>query len=147
MNSISSSVVLDRQKTSYVRRIIDWSSDVCSSDLRLGRAADRAFGERVTAAILKKGTDTLVEAIKRPVTIAVMDEVTSVLQTGHYTAKIARALNENRSEFDALVVDLFKRDKQLGRLKFLPFHDEVVRWDSDTVFRLLLEVVNDTRTE
>ncbi|HEY9563267.1 MAG TPA: ion transporter [Nocardioides sp.] len=114
---------------------------------RLGRAADRAFGDRVTAAILKQGTDTLVEAIKRPVTIAVMDEVTSVLQTGHYTANIARALNENRSELDALVLDLIKRDQQMGRLKFLPFHDDVVRLVSDTVFRLLFEVLNDPRTD
>lgn len=114
---------------------------------RLGRAADRAFGDRVTAAIVKQGTDTLVEAIKRPVTIAVMDEVTAVLQTGHYTTNIARALNENRTELDSMILELIKRDQQIGRLKFLPFHDDVVRLVTDTVFRLVFEVLNDPRTD
>src|SRR3546814_7631125 len=30
-----------KQKTAYEMRISDWSSDVCSSDLRRGRARDR----------------------------------------------------------------------------------------------------------
>lgn len=114
---------------------------------RLGRAADRAFGDRVTAALVKQGTDTIVEVIKRPVTIAVMDEVTAVLQTGHYTQNIARALDENRAELDAMIVELVKKDQQMGRLKFLPFHDDVVRLVSDTVFRLVFEVLNDPRTD
>lgn len=114
---------------------------------RLGRAADRAFGDRVTAAIVKQGTETIVEVIKRPVTIAVMDEVTAVLQTGNYTTNIARALDENRKELDAMIVELVKKDQQMGRLKFLPFHDDVVRLVSDTVFRLVFEVLNDPRTD
>ncbi|QIX28764.1 ion transporter [Nocardioides sp. JQ2195] len=114
---------------------------------RLGRAADRAFGDRVTAALVKQGAESIVEVIKRPVTIAVMDEVTAVLQTGNYTTNIARALNENRAELDAMIVELVKRDQQMGRLKFLPFHDDVVRLVSDTVFRLIFEVLNDPRTD
>lgn len=114
---------------------------------RLGRAADRAFGDRVTAAIVKQGTDTIVEVVKRPVTIAVMDEVAAVLQTGNYTTNIARALDENRSELDAMIVELVKKDQQMGRLKFLPFHDDVVRLVSDTVFRLVFSVLNDPRTD
>src|SRR3546814_16504896 len=35
-----------KQKTAYVMRISDWSSDVCSSDL-LGGSADRAVRRRV----------------------------------------------------------------------------------------------------
>ncbi|WP_067432718.1 hypothetical protein [Nocardioides jensenii] len=114
---------------------------------RLGRAADRAFGDRVTAAIVKQGTDSIVEVIKRPVTIAVMDEVTAVLQTGNYTTNIARALDENRAELDMMIVELIKKDQQMGRLKFLPFHDDVVRLVSDTVFRLIFSVLNDPRTD
>src|SRR3546814_4967320 len=30
-----------KQKTAYEMRIIDWSSDVCSSDLAAGRGSDR----------------------------------------------------------------------------------------------------------
>ncbi|MDN5893857.1 MAG: ion transporter [Nocardioides sp.] len=114
---------------------------------RLGRAADRAFGDRVTAALVSRFTNTIVEAIKRPVTIAVMDEVTAVLQTGAYTRNVAAALEENRAELDSMIVELVKKDQQIGRLKFLPFHDDVVRLVSDTVFRLVMEVLNDPRTD
>lgn len=114
---------------------------------RLGRAADRAFGDRVTAAVVKQGTDTIVELVKRPVTIAVIDEVAAVLRTGNYTTNIAKALGENRAELDSMVVELIKQDQQMGRLKFLPFHDDVVRLVSDTVFRLIFEMLNDPRTD
>src|SRR3546814_10364694 len=37
------SCVFVKQKTAYERRISDWSSDVCSSDLRLGRRTAPAW--------------------------------------------------------------------------------------------------------
>lgn len=114
---------------------------------RLGRTADRAFGDRITAALVARFTGAIVEAIKRPVTVAVMDEVTAVLQTGNYTANIARALEENRSELDAMIVELIKHDQTMGRLKFLPFHDDVVHLVSDTVFRLIFAMLKDPRTD
>ncbi|MFS3128842.1 ion transporter [Nocardioides sp. Bht2] len=114
---------------------------------RLGRVADRAFGDRVTAAVVAHASDTLVEAIKRPVTIAVMDEVSAVLRTGHYTQNIASALQQNRVEIDEMIVELVKQDARLGRLRRLPFHDDIVRLVSDTVFRLTFEVLNDPRTD
>src|SRR3546814_10477091 len=43
-------VFLFKQKTAYEMRISDWSSDVCSSDLRVGIAVFAAF--RATALIL-----------------------------------------------------------------------------------------------
>ncbi len=114
---------------------------------RLGRAADRAVGDRVTAAVLRHSSDALVEAIKRPITIAVMDEVAAVLRTGHYTQNIAVALEENRAELDQMIVELVKQDSRIGRLRRLPFHDDVVRLVSDTVFRLVFEVLSDPRTD
>ncbi|WP_204164380.1 ion transporter [Nocardioides daejeonensis] len=114
---------------------------------RLGRAADRAFGDRVTAAVIQRSTDTLVEAIKRPITIAVMDEVAAVLRTGNYTQNIAAALEENRHELDEMIVELVKQDSRIGRLRRLPFHDDVVRLVSDTVFGLAFEVLKDPRTD
>src|SRR3546814_1498949 len=36
-----------KQKTAYELRISDWSSDVCSSDLQLGRAARAVLGRLV----------------------------------------------------------------------------------------------------
>src|SRR3546814_8993115 len=36
-----------KQKTAYEMRISDWSSDVCSSDLRIAKPRPREFRERV----------------------------------------------------------------------------------------------------
>lgn len=114
---------------------------------RLGRMADRAFGERITAAIVNKFVGTIVEAIKRPITVAVLDEVGDVLQTGHYTGNIARALEENRVELDNMILEQIKRDPQAGRLKFIPFHDDIIGLATDTTFRIMLQVLADPRTD
>lgn len=114
---------------------------------RLGRAADRAFGDRVTGRLVERFVETIVEVIRRPVTVAVMDEVAAVLQTGHYTRNIALALEENRGELDQMIVELIRQDSRLGKLKFVPFHDDIVRLVSDTVFRLVNQVLADPRTD
>lgn len=114
---------------------------------RVGRVADRAVGDRVTAALVNRSVDSIVEAIRRPVTIAMIDEVAAVLETGQYTHNIAAALQQNRAELDQMIVELVKQDARIGRLRFLPFHDDVVRIVSDTLFRLVFEVLDDPRTD
>lgn len=114
---------------------------------RLGRAADRAFGDRLTGALVDRFTGTIVEVIKRPVTVAVMDEVTGVLQTGHYTRNVAAALEENRDELEAMILELVLADPQIGRLKYVPFHNDIVHLVSSTVLRLVFEVLEDPRTD
>lgn len=104
---------------------------------RLGRAADRAFGDRATAYVVSRFADTIVTIIRRPVTVAVLDEVIAVVQTGHYAEHVAAAIQENRAELDALIVELIREDQTTGRLKFVPFHDDIVRLVSDTVFRIV----------
>src|SRR3546814_5640907 len=42
-----------KQKTAYEMRISDWSSDVCSSDLRV-------FGEKMTAVFVQAGASLVV---------------------------------------------------------------------------------------
>lgn len=114
---------------------------------RLGRAADRAFGERITAAIINRFMDTIVSVIKRPVTIAVLDEVVAVLNTGQYTENIARALGEREAEIKAMVVEKVRQDPVTGRLKYVPFHAEIVELVADTTFRIVFEVLADPRTD
>lgn len=104
---------------------------------RLGRAADRAFGDRATAYVVARFADTIVDIIRRPVTVAVLDEVIAVVQTGHYAEHVSAAIQENRAELDALIVELIREDQATGRLRFVPFHDDIVRLVSDTVFRIL----------
>jgi hypothetical protein len=114
---------------------------------RMRRVADLALGDRVAGALVSRWVDTIVDVVRRPVTVAMLDEVAAVLETGQYTRNIAAALEQNRAELDQMIVDLVKQDARIGRLRFLPFHDDVVRLVSDTVFRLLLEVLDDPRTD
>ena len=114
---------------------------------RLGRATDRAVGDQITARLVNRFLGTIVDAIKRPVTVAVMDEVTSVLKVGNYTRNIARALGENREELDAMVVELIRNDPMTGKFRFIPFHDDIVRLVAETVQRILRQVLEDPRTD
>ena len=114
---------------------------------RLGRTADRAFGDRITGALVNRFVGTIVDIIKRPITVAVLGEVADVLQSGHYTANIARALEENRYEIDDMVLEQIKRDPAAGRFKFLPFHDDVIGLVTDTTFRIILQTLADPRTD
>jgi hypothetical protein len=114
---------------------------------RVGRAVDRAFGERITAAFVNRFVGTIVRVIKRPVTIAVIDEVAAVLRTGHYTRNIAAALRENRYEMDEMLVELIHADPTMSRLRYVPFHDDIVRLIADTSFRIVFEILEDPRTD
>ncbi|MEV0250047.1 ion transporter [Nocardia sp. NPDC050712] len=114
---------------------------------RLVRAADRAFTEKIVTAVVNRFLPTIIELTRRPMTIAVMDEVAHVLRTGHYTRNIAAALAENRVEMDAMIVELIKSDPQAGKVRYIPFHDEILRLIADTVFRILFGVLADPRTD
>lgn len=114
---------------------------------RLGRVLDRAFGDQITANLLNRFTKGVVGLIKRPITIAVLDEVGGVLSSGHYTQNIARALEENHRELDAMILELIRNDPQTGKLKYIPFHDEIVRLAADASFRIIFQVLADPRTD
>lgn len=115
--------------------------------MRLGRAADRAFGEQFTQRLIERLSAPIVRAIKKPITVAVLDEVVKVLETGNYPQNLARSLEENRGELRAIVAEKLREDPQAGRLKRLPFHDEVVQGVIDTAFRVVLEVLGDPRID
>ncbi|MFF2553257.1 ion transporter [Nocardia sp. NPDC058058] len=115
--------------------------------VRVGRVADRALGERVTAAVVNRSVGVIVEAVKRPVTMAVIDEVGEVLRTGHYARNIANALEENRGELDQMMLELIRQDPQLGRVRYLPFHEDIIRGIADASFRLVFQVLADPRTD
>ncbi|WP_185981638.1 ion transporter [Skermania sp. ID1734] len=114
---------------------------------RLGRVADRVYGERITAALVTRFTKTIVETIKRPITVAMLDEVTDVLKTGHYTRNIAAALDENRSELNDMMLEMILKDPTTKRLRYLPFHGDLVHLIADTTFRITFQVLADPRTD
>ncbi|RZQ62239.1 ion transporter [Amycolatopsis suaedae] len=115
--------------------------------VRLARTADRAFGERFTQRMVERMSRPIVLAIKKPITIAVMDEVVKVLETGNYPQNLARSLGENREMLRSIITEKMKADPAAGRLSRLPFHDEIVRSVVDTVMRITLDVLTDPRID
>ncbi|HKC28607.1 MAG TPA: hypothetical protein VKB75_11410 [Jatrophihabitans sp.] len=97
--------------------------------------------------VINRTSDRIVDAVKQPVTIAVLDEVAAVLQTGHYTRNIAAAINENRTELKSMVAEKIRDDPTTGRLSLVPFHDRIIETASDTTLRVILEILDDPRTD
>jgi len=113
--------------------------------VRVVDRTDNVFGDRITAELVRHFSEPIVNAIKRPITIAVLDEVIDVIKTGDYTTNISHALDENRLELEALILDLLKQDQTIGKLKYLPFHDDIVKIASDAVFRIVQGALDDPR--
>jgi hypothetical protein len=115
--------------------------------VRAGRAADRALGEQFFFRLVDRLSEPLVYAIKKPVTLAVLDEVVKVLETGNYPENLAKSLKENKTELETIISEKLTQDPQLGRLSRIPFHGEIVRAVVDTSFRIVLEVLQDPRID
>lgn len=114
---------------------------------RFGKAADRAFGDEFTYRIISRFRKGFVDAIKGPITVAVIEEVGTVLQRGHYTVSIARALQENESNIERMILDKLREDPQAGRLSRMPFYDDIVLSVVRTGFRVVMETLADPRTD
>jgi voltage-gated potassium channel len=115
--------------------------------VRIGRAADRAVGEQFTYRLVDKFSEPIVRAIKKPITVAVLDEVVKVLETGNYPENLAKSLTANKDELRAIIHEKITEDEQLGKLKRVPFHGEIVQAVIDTSFRVVLEVLQDPRID
>lgn len=107
----------------------------------------RGLREPFVVRLINRASDRVVDVVKRPLTIAVLDEVASVLQTGHYTRNIAAALEENRMELKQMVAEKIRDDPTVGRIYLMPFHDRLIEQVSETTLRVILEVLADPRTD
>jgi hypothetical protein len=96
---------------------------------------------------LNRMSQSLVDLIKRPITIAVLDEVAAVIQTGHYTRNMSAALVENHDELKRLVAEKVREDPALGFVGRLPGYDAVVGQVSETTLRVLIEMLGDPRMD
>ncbi|WP_300679280.1 ion transporter [Nocardioides sp.] len=126
-------------------RLVLWAIVI----FRFVRAADRLdnyYGDKVTAAVIGHFLDPIVDTIKRPITVAVLDEVIDVIQQGDYATNVRAALDENRDEIEAMVLELIRNDPTTGKLKYVPFHTEIVNLTSDTVLRIVEGALADPRT-
>jgi hypothetical protein len=115
--------------------------------VRIGRAADRAVGEQFFYRLADKLADPIVRAIKKPITVAVLDEVVAVLETGNYPENLAKSLTENQAELRMIISEKLAEDPQLGRLKLVPYYNDIVHTAVDAVFRVVLEVLQDPRID
>jgi hypothetical protein len=107
----------------------------------------RGLREPFVVRLINHASERVVDVIKRPITIAVLDEVADVLQTGHYTRNISSALEENRDEIKQMVAEKIKMDPTTKRIGLLPFHDRIIDATSETTLRVILEVLADPRTD
>lgn len=114
---------------------------------RFGMAADRALGEEFTWRLVDRFKNQIVDAISGPVTIAVLEEVAEVLQKGTYTRNIARALDENHGELRTMITDKLRDNPSTGRLRRLPFYDDIVASTVDAALAVVQEVLRDPRTD
>ncbi len=87
------------------------------------------------------------ESIKRPLTIVVLEEVAAVIQTGHYTRNISSALLENHEELKTLVAEKVRADPNARLVKRLPGYDAIVSEVSETVMRVLVDMLGDPRMD
>jgi hypothetical protein len=107
----------------------------------------RGLREPFVVRLVNRASDRIVDTVKRPITIAVLDEVAAVLQTGHYTRNIGAALAENRAEVKAMVAEKIRDDPTAGRIYLMPFHDRFIEQVSETTLRVILDVLADPRTD
>lgn len=107
----------------------------------------RGLREPFIVRLINQASDRVVDAVKKPVTVAVLDEVASVLQTGHYTRNIAAALEENREELKQMVAEKIRDDPTAGRVYLVPFHQRIIETTTEMTFRVILEILADPRTD
>jgi voltage-gated potassium channel len=114
---------------------------------RFGMAADRALGEEFTWRLVDRFKKQIVDAISGPVTVAVLEEVADVLKKGTYTRNIARALDENHAELRAMITDKLRDNPDTGRLRRVPFYNDIVAGTVDAALAVVQEVLRDPRTD
>lgn len=92
-------------------------------------------------------TERFVEVVKRPITVAVLDEVADVIATGHYTKNISAALVENHDALIDMVQEKVRNDPAARVVNRLPGYDLIVSQVSETTLRVLIEMLGDPRTD
>ena len=107
----------------------------------------RGIREPFVIRTINRASERVVDIIKRPITIAVLDEVADVLRAGHYTQNVAAALEENHQQIKDMIAEKIKEDPAAGHISLFPFHDRIIEQASETTLRVILEVLADPRTD
>jgi hypothetical protein len=107
----------------------------------------RGMREPIVLRLINRASDQFIDAIKRPITVAVLGEVFNVLRTGHYTRNIAAALAENREELKKMVAEKIKADAVTRHINLVPFNGWIIDQASETTLRVIFEILDDPRTD
>ena len=115
----------------------------------VGRAMiKRGLREPFVVRLINRASERVVNVIKRPITIAVLDEVADVLRSGHYTRNVASALDENHRELVDMMTEKVMADPVAARsIGLLPFHERLVTEIAEAALRVIQEVLRDPRTD
>lgn len=115
----------------------------------LGRALiSKGLREPYVVRTINRTSERVVNVIKRPITIAVLDEVADVLRSGHYTRNVASALQENHSEIKAMISEKVMADPVAARsIGLLPFHERLLEEITEATLRVVMAILQDPRTD
>lgn len=112
---------------------------------RFGRAADRAFGEDFTYRLIGKYKGALVDAISGAVTLRVLADTEAVLLKGQYARNMADAIESRGDEMLKLAIEKVKADPEVGRIRHMPFFEEIVGTTGRVSQRIMIDLLRDPR--
>ena len=114
---------------------------------RFARAADRAVGQEFVFQMAGKFKGALVDAISGAVTLRVLEETEEVLLKGRYTLNLADAIEERGDEMLQIAVEKVKADPEVGRIRHMPFFEDVVSTAARVSQRIAIDLLRDERME
>lgn len=144
--------------------MVEWLNELSTAELLLlivgGFVALTLVSALMTSLLVRMGIHTpmgvrlinrlrerLVGLVKRPITVMVLEEVIDVIQIGHYTRNISDAIIENHDELKDLVAEKVREDPTARLVRRLPGYDALVSEASETVLRVMIEMLADPRMD
>lgn len=112
---------------------------------RFGRAADRVWGQEVVNRLLFRFKDVIVNLVSGAVTLRVLDETEAVLMKGRYAKNLADAIELRGDDILHIVVEKVSNDPQVGRVRHIPFFEEIVGTSSKVTQRIMVDLLRDER--
>lgn len=92
-------------------------------------------------------TEQVIDTLKRPITIMVLDEVIDVMRSGHYTKNISDAIIENHAELKALVAEKIDEVAGFGMIGRLPGYEKIIGQASETTLKVFISMLGDPRMD
>lgn len=97
--------------------------------------------------LINRLSDRVVDLVKRPITVMVLDEVVDVIKVGQYTRNISDALVENEDHLKMLVAEKIREDGGIGVIGHLPGYEKIVTQVSESVIHVLVGMLSDPRMD